>query len=205
MSSCLFLNMVTVSNTIAAYKRMNYPLFEKGNFNLNIFAIRANEQSANTFNDLIGILYKENDTWVLKRYAATTDPGLYYRENPINIEGTAILQDGYHKSAFRIGKHQGKYEALVQNRTLPLWRDNNKDDILDRMGETHNDLAGINIHRATAIKNGVSKQVDKWSAGCQVIASNSDFNEFMFIVNQSAKIYGKTFSYALFTEQQFFQ
>jgi hypothetical protein len=56
-------------------------------------------------------------------------------------------------------------------------------------------LFGINIHRAS--KWGVSKLIDRWSAGCQVIASNEDFDDFMVIVEKSSKIWGNSFTYTL--------
>jgi hypothetical protein len=44
--------------------------------------------------------------------------------------------------------------------------------------------------------------VDKWSAGCQVIARLADFVELMNLVRTSAEIFGDKFSYALFNEQE---
>lgn len=186
-----------------AYERQGYPFFVKGDYNINLFAIRnEHDPDADKFNDLIGLMFKIDGAWVLKKYDASTDPGLKYRLNPINDEGTAIVVPGYYKSAFVIGLHQGKYQALRQNIPLPLYRDNDKDAELDFGGVIHKEMAGINLHRASA--SGKSTTVGPHSAGCQVIADINDFHEFMDIINTSAKIYGKTFSYALFTESQFF-
>ena len=44
---------------------------------------------------------------------------------------------------------------------------------------------------------GKSVQIDKWSAGCQVIAENNDFKLFMELVNKSATLYGNSFTYTL--------
>lgn len=193
---------VTIEKLLKTYKKMNYTLFVNGDYNLNIFGIRTNEYESNKFNDIIGVLYKKNGEWILNTYKATVDPGLYYRKNPLNYKGTAILKEGFHKSAFKIGYHQGKYKALVQNKPLPLYRDNNKDDKLDHM-KIYEETAGINIHRATNTKNMTSILVDKWSAGCQVIASYNDFDDFMKLIDLSSKKYGKTFSYTLFNEKDF--
>ena len=195
---------ITTDMVQSAYERNGYVYFVKGDYNLNIFGIRSNDDTSNAFNDLIGVSFKVDGEWVLKKYSATTDPGTYYRENPMNVNGTAILAPGQHLAAFKIGKHQGKYRALVQNKSLPLYRDNNKNNVLDWNGKTRNEMAGINIHRATANAGGKSVQVDKWSAGCQVIAAYDDFAEFMDIIDKSAAKYGSTFTYTLFTEQQFF-
>lgn len=205
MPVCPYFDKVTVSSTIAAYKRMNYPLFENGNYNLNIFGIRNNQDPhANTFNDLLGVLYKVNGEWKIFKGDATTDAGIYYRKNLLNPNGTGILAPGYHKGGWAFGKHQGKYEALVQHKALPIYRDNNRDDKLDITGTPRVEMAGINIHRATAIKGNKSILVDKWSAACMVWASESDFSNFMDLVKTSMKTYGPVFSMALFNSKEFF-
>ncbi len=58
-------------------------------------------------------------------------------------------------------------------------------------------LFGINIHRATKYAGKKSSQVDKWSAGCQVIASNDDWTKFLKICERARDIHGNSFSYTL--------
>ncbi len=199
---CAFADRVTIDKVIAAYQRMNYQLFTTGEYNLNLFGIRANENISNTFNDLVCVMYKKNGSWILRKFDATTDPGLYYRKSPLNKNGTAILVPGRYPGGFKIGMHHGSYQALVQNKPLKLYRDNNKDATLDRTGKIYEEMAGINIHRASSTTT--SKYVDKWSAGCQVLAGCQDFKDFMDIINKSSKTYGSVFTYILFTEDQFF-
>ena len=198
MSTCAFASKVTPELLLKAYTKRGWKPFTDGDYNLNIIGIRADDDKSNTFNDLICLLYKVDGKWVLKKYDATTDPGLYYRKNPRKVNGTAILKDGYYRNSFGIGLHHGKYRCLVQTKALPLWRDNNKDAILNFGGKATDEMAGIHIHRASATST--SKYVDKWSAGCQVIASSSDWVDFMRIVDIAAKRYKPSFSYALFNE-----
>ena len=61
----------------------------------------------------------------------------------------------------------------------------------------HEGIFGINIHRATKWEGKKSTQIDRWSAGCQVIAANNDFRLFMEIMKKAAKIWGNSFSYTL--------
>lgn len=203
MGACKFFDKVNNDSVARAYLKMHWPMFTTGDYNLNIFGIRANESVSNAFNDCIGVLYKENNQWKCQKYEATTDPGLISRTNPVDSRGCAILQDGYHRSVFRMGYHQGKYPALVQVKPLPLWRDNNRDNKLDHTGPTYNEIVGINIHHAS--NTGKSKQVDNWSAGCQVIADIKDWNNFWNLIATSSKRFGHVFSYALFTETDFFR
>jgi len=193
------------SYTKNIYENMKYSFFDKGNYNLNIFGIRKNETKPNSFDDLICLAYKVDDKEYMKIYQATTDPGTYWLKNPSNVNGTAILVPGQYKKAFKIGYHQGKYEALKQNTKFKVYRDNDRNNVLNFSAPIYEGSSfGINIHRATANDGQKSVQVDKWSAGCQVIAAKDDFDEFMNIIRKSAKLYGDVFTYTLFTEQQFF-
>ena len=58
-------------------------------------------------------------------------------------------------------------------------------------------MFGINIHRATALEGKTSTYVNKWSAGCQVIASNDEWHEFLGICQEARAIHGNSFSYTL--------
>ena len=58
-------------------------------------------------------------------------------------------------------------------------------------------IFGINIHRATKYEGRKSTQIDKWSAGCQVIAANDDFRLFMEICNKAKDIWSNSFTYTL--------
>ena len=58
-------------------------------------------------------------------------------------------------------------------------------------------LFGINIHRATSREGKKSTYVDKWSAGCQVIAANADWHEFLNICQTAKEIWGYNFTYTL--------
>jgi hypothetical protein len=90
--------------------------------------------------------------------------------NLLNPKGTAILVPGQYRGSHAIGLHQGKYKALRQVKPFLYIEIQIKTMNYDLKPETINTgLFGINIHRAS--KWGVSQLIDKWSAGCQVIAS----------------------------------
>ena len=102
------------------------------------------------------------------------------------------------RASHKIGLHQGKYEALRQAKPLEVYRDDNTDGVYDCLEEdVQKGIFGINIHRATSRKGGKSTRVDKWSAGCRVIASYDDFEEFLGICKQASDIWGNSFSYTL--------
>ncbi|MCB0823540.1 MAG: hypothetical protein KDC09_12635 [Bacteroidales bacterium] len=206
---------VTIKDFLNVCRKKGYKLFYGGRgINLNIWGIRSIDRSSNTFNDKICAFWKNIDTdeWRLIQFDATTDPGLYWRNNPMNQLGTAILKPGQYEGCWKIGKHKG-YEALVQDKPVVVHRDNNRDNILDIENpnvDIHAGVFGINIHRANS--NGKSVQVDRWSAGCQVLQNRRrnhtlygvefqyDWDFFMYLVKYSASFYNEYFTYTLIDE-----
>lgn len=185
-----------------AYADKGYKFFENGDFNLNIFGVRNSSRTSNTFNDFIGVVYKEKNEWIVQVWPATTDAGTHWLVRPMNVKGTALLVPGQYMQCWQLGKHRGEYEALVQIAPMKVYRDNDRDIILDLNPETiEQGLFGINCHRSNPRME--SRQVDRWSAGCQVFQNPMGYMKFMKLVNISAKIWGEKFTYTLFDQTDF--
>lgn len=164
-----------------------------------ILGIRMNN-IPNKYNDFIGLIFKGKQNYV-RFFPATTIPGTTSLKKLMNKKGTAILPSGYYKDLWKKGKHKGEYNALVQNKAVALYRDNDLDEIAEFVNLQKEGLVGINLHRANQ-SNVLTKQIDifktyfinGWSAGCQVIASKAHFDMFMWFVNESKQT---TFDYYL--------
>ena len=179
-----------------------YKFFENGDYNVNIVGVRnslTKNKVTNAFDDLITLCYKKDGNWEYHEFDCTTDPGTHYMDSPIlENTGCAILKPGQYPKSHKIRKHQGRYEALGQQNNVTVYRDNNRDDIYNLNSEnTDTGLFGINIHRATKHAGKKSSQVDKWSAGCQVIASNDDWTKFMKIMRKARATWDNNFTYTL--------
>jgi hypothetical protein len=185
----------------AAIHNKGYKWFDVGDYNLNIIGVRnttTGKKVTNRFDDCITLTYKIKKTWYFHCYPATTEPGNHWMMNLINKQGSAILVPGQYFKTHKIGLHRGKYEALCQQKVLSVYRDKNKDLVYDTdTGQIDKGIFGINIHRATERPNAISALVDKWSAGCQVIASNSDWEHFITICKKAADTWGNSFTYTL--------
>ncbi|MBD5584413.1 MAG: hypothetical protein HDQ88_04975 [Clostridia bacterium] len=192
---------LTIDKLRKIAKAKQYQIFDKGQYNLNIWGVRCDTENTKEFNDLMLVFYKEPISgaatkWVIKAFSITTDPSDLNLINPINSKGCAILKEGQYISAFKLGLHKGDYKALVQNTPLPLYRDFDKNDKLNISGKYNYEMAGINIHRASKWK--ISRMIGLYSAGCQVFESVRDYeDQFMPLVEQAAFLYGKLFSYTL--------
>jgi len=173
-----------------------YKIFSRP-YELNIVGIRAKHVNSNSFDDEIHVFYKVSALkWNYHIYKATTDPGTFWLNNPMNPQGTALLAQGQYIDAYQIGLHKGQYTALVQVKAVDVIRAYQRDALMDlNNGTVHSGIFGINIHRAMV--QGSTKYVDKFSAGCQVFSNAADFAEFMALCQQHRKLYGNKFSYTL--------
>lgn len=189
---------ITIEKLKGALTHRDAPYFS-GELNLNLIGIRAGDTKPNTFNDRLCVLYEQSGKTVLETYPITTDPGLYFRRHPINVEGTAVLVAGHYRKCWQIGAHRGKYLALVQRGPMTVYRDNDKDIDIDTDEKTETGYFGINLHHAAP--NGSTLRVDRWSAGCQVFADKNHFDAVMAMAQRSAAKYGNAFSYTLLNEE----
>jgi len=172
---------------LARMKALGFKVFVNGDYNLNLFGIRSADIQSGVYNDLLGCAYRIQDQWYVRYWAATCDPGTYYRENPMNVRGTAILQPGQYPGVYAIDKHAGKYDALCQRGgPVRVWRDADKDGELDYNVDEAEGYFGINIHASSSTpytsdrdRDPETSEVGKWSAGCQVHATTTGFREMM--------------------------
>lgn len=164
-----------------------------------IVGIRTSTHLPDVFDDFI-VLCQESKNKYFKGWMATTEPGIYWLNNPMNIKGAGILKPSQYLNCWSFGKHGSglnNHKALVQVRPITLYRDNNKDSKID-VDPTKIDtgLFGINIH-STGKDNWIAPKINKWSAGCQVFPNYVAFKEFVKELEDSKQ---STFSYTLLEE-----
>ena len=192
-----------IKDIIRVMTLKGYSVFQNDSMPLNLNYVGIRDiTSVNTFNDWLVMFWKYRGQWSGFYRPGTTDPGTYYLENPMNSLGTAILKEDQYRGAWKLGLHQGKYEALVQRKEVTVIRDANKDGVLDLdAGTEETGFFGINHHRANAKNESV--QVDKWSAGCQVTADPHLYDIFMQLCKESAEIWGEGLTYTLLNVNDF--
>ena len=195
------MNCYTREQIEATMKSKGFKYFTGGDYDVNIIGVRNSEtrnRVTNAFDDCVTISYKVEGEWKFHCFKATTDPGTHWVENVLDDKGVAILKPGQYRGSHKLRLHAGKYLALGQKEPVKVYRDNNRDDQYDLLEKNvHEGIFGINIHRATGRPGGTSTRIDKWSAGCQVIADNDDWYEFLDICQTSREIWGNSFSYTL--------
>jgi len=187
-----------IKDTVEA---LGYKYFTGEEYDINIIGVRNSETKGkvtNRFDDKLTVSYKADGEWQYHEFDCTTDPGSHWVENILNDKGVAILKPGQYRRSHKLRLHAGKYLALGQKENVTVYRDNNRDANYDLdESKTDTGLFGINIHRASKYEGRKSTQVNKWSAGCQVIAANDDWHEFLDICQAAREIHGNSFSYTL--------
>ena len=170
-------------------------------YDVNIVGVRNSKTKGrvtNAFDDTLTISYKIDGEWQYHEFNCTTDPGSHWVENLLNEKGVAILKPNQYRGSHKLDFHQGRYLALRQKSDVTVYRDNDRDNNYDlNESKTDTGIFGINIHRATGRSGGKSIRVDKWAAGCQVIADNDDWHTFLGICQSAREIHGNSFSYTL--------
>lgn len=172
-------------------------------FDLNLFAVRSAVRDGDVWDDVIGALWwaaehPEQGSMIpnLRLFAATTDPGKVYRQQPMTSKGTAILCPGWHRGMYRRGIHGNPgYPALVQVSPAMFWRDRDKDDVLDdaASGPAKLELIGANLHRGDG-----APRVGRYSAACQVTRFNAHLALVLSYVDAQVRAgHGEDVSYWL--------
>jgi hypothetical protein len=191
---------LTLEKVKAAVKSKGYVWFEdeeNQGFDVNIVGVRnssTGKSVTNLFDDWMTISYKENGEWKFFAWACTTDPGTKAVKEYKNPRGVARLIPNQYRGSHTIRLHQGKYEAVCQQRPVKVWRDKNKDMTFNEV-TVDEGLFGINIHRSNPKTE--SQYVENWSEGCQVFKRIKDFKQFMEICSKAALIHGNSFTYTL--------
>jgi len=155
------------------YKKNNHPIEE-----FNLVGIRdSKDLDKDVWNDYL--CFFTADKFFITQ--GTTESGVYYTKSAERVKaGTFHLNYGFHEKIWCIGTHKG-YEAFVNDwrycKPTKGWRDANFNFVKDLGDIEVCDYFGINFHRAHPVS--IVDKIGKYSAGCQVVRNNVDFQLFL--------------------------
>jgi len=190
------------SDVIRVMKNKAYKMFADGH--PNIVGIRNAKRKSNSYDDkCLAWWWNEDGGFVVHDYTITTNPGYHYLQNPIaGTKGTAILVPGQYINCWELGLHRGKQFALVQRGEMAVYRDDNKDTVLDYNPATiQKGYFGIDGHFGSL---GDTDIVDRYSAGCQVWRYHEPHQDLMNDFKAlSARLNFSKFTYTLLQQEDF--
>jgi peptidoglycan hydrolase-like protein with peptidoglycan-binding domain len=143
-----------------------------------------NDDTFNQWNDRRIVIEIASATpKIVGNWIATTEPGDYYTQNPLNPKGAARIAFNQYK-AWQVGIHgeSEPHEALVQVADVEVCRDRNKDGY--RTGDPIDVGAnfGINQHWGYDMSS-----VGKAGAGCLVGQFREEHKAFMELIKQDRR------------------
>ena len=112
----------TIDELKQEFKKHNYEFPQ-----FHLVGIRSRANKPNEFDDLIAVINNNQISW----YTCTTNPGQYWLLNLANPKGAAMLVPNQYINCWKLGLHQGKYEALTQCREVSVYRDKDKDNLAE--------------------------------------------------------------------------
>lgn len=146
--------------------------------------VRSNEDAFNEFDDKVYIFNGDKFVFVAPCTTNAGKQGLkdfesYGQAGAAVLKSDVIVYDSHIK-----GMHKGKVMAFRQNKVWPYFRDSNKDNKIDEIGQPFIDkVIWANIHPATYLNESTEtkKYINGWSLACLVFANRQDFNKLMNI------------------------
>lgn len=153
-----------------------------------LLGVQSNEDNLNKFDDKFYLFCGHQ---FIFRTFGTTNAGKSGLYNPTNSEGVAIIKTNeWYYDLWRHGYHKGRMKALVQNKPVKFYRDNNKNDDAEEIGRLYEDYIGINFHTVSYDKNAkiIKEDINGWSLGCQVINNTVEYYQILDILKNQLTV-----------------
>lgn len=168
---------------VAAMRQRGYEVFE-GPDVVNICYVEgmnldetSNANRHNAWDDLrVVFRYDQGKATILGKWEATTEPGAYWTDHPMNSDGAFHIALGQ-QTAWVMGEYHG-HPALRQSGNLSGTRDKVKD--YKRDGGHVNGQFGVHHHAGYNYKK---DDIGRSSAGCQVGRTTAGHDDFIRIVS----------------------
>ena len=161
-----------------------------------ILGVQSNEDKFNEFDDKF-YLFK-GDKFIMAT-TGTTNAGLtgLKHYDTYNPEGCAVIKTNeWYYDLWTPGFHKGKMKALKQLNKIKYYRDWNKNEKAEEIGNMKEGIIGINFHTASYQPYSViTRLIGGWSTGCQVANNTTDYYKVLDLIGNQSKV-----SYCLIKE-----
>ena len=162
-----------------------------------ILGVQSEEDAYNEFDDKFYIFKGDKCVKVVK---GTTNAGTTGLKNytKYSSKGVAVIKTNeWYYDLWSYGLHKGRMPALKQRKPIKYFRDWNKNNLVEEMGELYQGIIGINFHTVLYEKNLSywTKLIGGWSVGCQVINHVGEYYKILDLVKNQ-----KTVTYCLLRE-----
>lgn len=161
-----------------------------------ILGVQSKEDKFNEFDDKFYLFKGEK---FIMATTGTTNAGLtgLKHYDTYNPNGCAVIKtDEWYYTLWKPGLHKGKMRALKQYSAIKYYRDWNKNDKAEEIGNINEGIIGINFHTASYQPYSViTRLIGGWSTGCQVANNTSDYYKILDLIGNQKEV-----SYCLIKE-----
>lgn len=173
-----------------------------------IIGVRSSADQPGKFDDKF---YEFEGEKFVRILTGTTHPGLTILRHfeKYNRLGAAVVKsDEWYYDLWKYGLHKNRMPGLLQlGAPIKVYRDGDKDNKSEEIGEVYSGWYGINFHTNTYHWDSkkemafTAEDIGAWSAGCQVSNDRDVFAEMMKYYAAAAKSgKQKTVTYCLLKE-----
>lgn len=209
----------TPEQVLSVMEKKGYLVFKNGNYNLNIIAVRENDEFENNFSDTLYVIYYISGAIKMLEIPWTTLAGtkgkggsnnpLTGKETGTGVDGVAVIVEGQYRKAYEfVDTYNGflsyPYFNQIWGYELDYYRDNDKDRWITR-GKIYKGDYRTCLHRMS--NNGVnSKEVNldfvPWSQGCNG-APEPEFKKLVELTRKAVSLWGNKFTYTILHAKDF--
>lgn len=146
-----------------------------------ILGVQSNEDTFNEFDDKFYIFKGIEHIMTLSGTTNAGSTGLKYYDN-YSAEGCAVIKTNeWYYDLWRQGLHKGKMPALKQSSPIKYYRDWNKNEKVEEIGQMYQGIIGINFHTVLYSRQPDfwRKYINGWSTGCQVVNHVGDYYKIL--------------------------
>ena len=141
-----------------------------------LVAIRSNADAPDMFDDTAILMGELNS--ILVRTSATTNAGVV----GLLKGNTAVLKaNEFYPKGYAFGYHKGKMPALRQQYGFKYYRDTDKDNKSEPIGQVFDNLIYTNFHGVSYVPDSkaVASRIGGWSLGCIVANKMLDYGKII--------------------------
>jgi hypothetical protein len=149
-----------------------------------IIGLQSKADNFNVFDDKFYVFLGGKFIMVTTGTTNAGSSALLHFEN-INKEGAAVWKTNeFYTDLYGYGLHHGKMACLRQQKPIKYYRDTNRNEKAEEIGELHEGIINANFHGVSYDPESkiIKTNINGWSAGCQVCNNMSDYRAIIRMV-----------------------
>lgn len=155
-----------------------------------ILGVQSNEDKFNVFDDKF-YLYKGRNFILATTGTTNAGKSAVMGFEKYNKKGVAVIKTNeWYEDLWSNGLHKGRMDALRQVNPIKHYRDNNKNTIIEEIGQMFYSIIYCNFHTNSYSKTTkiIRSIIGGWSACCQVCNNPKDYKRIIELTKNQSRV-----------------